>query len=105
MDWLHEFPAMERDGLRDMKKAIDLGFREFSRAYGEGLENFFEPLLLFLVWLEQLLINTPWPVVILAIVALTWIGARSWIIVVGTTLCFLAIAYLGYRLVTKEDEN
>jgi len=47
VDWLHEFPAMERQGLRDMKKAIDLGFREFSRAYGEGIENFFEPLLFF----------------------------------------------------------
>ena len=78
-----------------MKKAIDLGFRDFSRAYGEGLENLFEPLLFFLVWLERLLINTPWPIVILVIVGLTWIGARSWLIVVGSALCFLVIGYLG----------
>ena len=95
MDWLDEFPTMERQELRDMKKAIDLGFRDFSRAYGEGLEIFFEPLLYFLVWLERLLINTPWPIVILVIVGLTWIGARSWLIVVGTALCFLVIGYLG----------
>ncbi|SVA42173.1 uncharacterized protein METZ01_LOCUS95027 [marine metagenome] len=95
MDWLDEFPTMERQELRDMKKAIDLGFRDFSRAYGEGLENLFEPLLYFLVWLERLLINTPWPIVILVIVGLTWIGARSWLIVVGTALCFLVIGYLG----------
>ncbi len=95
MDWLDEFPTMERQELRDMKKAIDLGFRDFSRTYGEGLETFFEPLLFFLVWLEKLLINTPWPIVILAIVGLTWIGARSWIIVAGTALCFLVIGYLG----------
>ena len=95
MDWLDEFPTMERQELRDMKKAIDLGFRDFSRAYGEGLENLFEPLLLFLVWLERLLINTPWPIVILVIVGLTWIGARSWLIVVGSALCFLVIGYLG----------
>ena len=95
MDWLDEFPTMERQELRDMKKAIDLGFRDFSRAYGEGLENFFEPLLYFLVWLERLLINTPWPIVILVIVGLTWIGARSWLIVVGSALCFLVIGYLG----------
>ena len=95
MDWLDEFPTMERQELRDMKKAIDLGFRDFSRAYGEGLENFFEPLLFFLVWLERLLINTPWPIVILVIVGLTWIGARSWLIVVGSALCFLVIGYLG----------
>ena len=95
MDWLDEFPTMERQELRDMKKAIDLGFRDFSRAYGEGLEHFFEPLLFFLVWLERLLINTPWPIVILVIVGLTWIGARSWLIVVGSALCFLVIGYLG----------
>ena len=95
MDWLDEFPTMERQELRDMKKAIDLGFRDFSRAYGEGLENLFEPLLFFLVWLEKLLINTPWPIVILVIVGLTWIGARSWLIVVGSALCFLVIGYLG----------
>ena len=95
MDWLDQFPTMERQDLRDMKKAIDLGFRDFSRAYGEGLENFFEPLLFFLVWLERLLINTPWPIVILVIVGLTWIGARSWLIVVGSALCFLVIGYLG----------
>ena len=95
MDWLDEFPTMERQELRDMKKAIDLGFRDFSRAYGEGLENFFEPLLFFLVWLERLLINTPWLIVILVIVGLTWIGARSWLIVVGSALCFLVIGYLG----------
>ena len=95
MDWLDEFPTMEHQELRDMKKAIDLGFRDFSRAYGEGLENFFEPLLFFLVWLERLLINTPWPIVILVIVGLTWIGARSWPIVVGSALCFLVIGYLG----------
>ena len=95
MDWLDEFPTMERQELRDMKKAIDLGFRDFSRAYGEGLENLFEPLLFFLVWLERLLINTPWPIVILVIVGLTWIGARSWLIVAGSALCFLVIGYLG----------
>mgnify|MGYP000881696705 CR=1 FL=1 len=55
MDWLDEFPTMERQELRDMKKAIDLGFRDFSRAYGEALENFFEPLLFFLVWLALLI--------------------------------------------------
>ena len=45
MEWLDEFPTMERQGLRDLKKAIDLGFRDFSRAYGDGIEGFFEPLL------------------------------------------------------------
>ena len=70
MEWLDEFPTMGRQDLRDLKKAIDLGFREFSRAYGDGIEAFFDPLLYFLVWLEKLLINTPWPVILIVVAAL-----------------------------------
>ena len=65
MDFLDEFPTMDRQELRDLKKAIDLGFRNFSRAYGDALEAFFEPLLYFMVWLEKLLIVSPWPIIIL----------------------------------------
>ena len=86
---------MDRQELRDLKKAIDLGFRNFSRAYGDTLEAFFEPLLYFLVWLEKLLISTPWPIIIAIIAFLTWIGSRSWVAVVGTVLSFWMIGYLG----------
>ena len=95
MEWLDEFPTMERQGLRDLKKAIDLGFRDFSRAYGDGIEGFFEPLLYFLVWLDKLLVNTPWPVIVVGLAALAWIGSRSWFVVVGTIACFLVIGYFG----------
>ena len=95
MEWLDEFPTMERQGLRDLKKAIDLGFREFSRAYGDGIEGFFEPLLYFLVWLDKLLVNTPWPVIVVGLAALAWIGSRSWYVVAGTIACFLVIGYFG----------
>ena len=95
MEWLDEFPTMERQGLRDLKKAIDLGFRDFSRAYGDGIESFFEPLLYFLVWLDKLLVNTPSPVIIVGLAALAWIGSRSWYVVAGTIACFLGIGYFG----------
>ena len=78
MEWLDEFPTMGRQDLRDLKKAIDLSFREFSRAYGDGIETFFDPLLYFLVWLEKLLVNTPWPVIILVVAALAWGVAALW---------------------------
>ena len=86
MDFFTEFPTMEREGLRDFKKFIDLAFRTFARAYGDVLESFFHPLLVFLVWLEKLLINTPWPIIILAIALLAWIGTRSLLLVVGTII-------------------
>ena len=58
MDFFDSFPAMERQDLRDLKKGIDSSFRDFSRAYGDEIEGFFEPLLHFLVWLEKLMINS-----------------------------------------------
>ncbi len=95
MDFFTKFPAMGRQGLRDLKKSIDAGFRDFSREFGESLENFFEPLLWFLVRLEKLLIATPWPIIILVLALLAWVGSRSVKIVIGTILSFLAIGYFG----------
>ncbi len=86
---------MDQQSLRDFKKAIDLAFRDFSRSYGESLENFFDPLLGFLVWFEKLLINTPWPVIIVIIAVLVWLGSRSWVVVAGAVLSFLLIGYMG----------
>ena len=88
-------PMMDRQELRDLKKSIDLGFRDFSRAYGEDIESVFDPLLYFLVWLEKLLLATPWPVVLLVLALLAWFGARSWFVVIGSVLAFLLIGYFG----------
>jgi glycine betaine/proline transport system permease protein len=92
---LDKFPSMGREDLRDLKKGIDGGFRDFSREFGEGIENFFEPLLWFLVWLEKLLLATPWPILIIIVGGLAWLGSRSTKIVVGSVLSFLAIGYFG----------
>ena len=95
MNWLDKFPTMERQELRDFKKYIDLSFKEFSRTYGDGIESFFDPLLYFLVWLEKLLVNTPWPLILIVIAIMAWVGARSWYIVAGTICSFLVIGYFG----------
>ena len=90
-----KFPQMGRADLRDFKKGIDEAFRGFSREYGESIENFFYPLKLFLVWFEKLLLSTPWPLMLVIIAFLVWLGARSWFLVVGTVLSLLLIGYLG----------
>jgi len=95
MDFLDSFPSMEQQSLRDFKKFIDLSFRNFARTYGDALESFFQPLLFFLVWLEKLLLNTPWPIIILVIAILAWIGSRSWQLVLGSVVAFLLIGYFG----------
>ena len=95
MEFFEEFPELGRKDLRDLKKAIDAGFRDFSRSYGESLENFFDPLLQFMIWFEKLLLNTPWPIVLLIISALAWMGSRSALLSFGTAACFAVIGYFG----------
>ena len=95
MDFLTKFPVMERKSLMELRKGIDQTFREFSRAYGDGIEAFFDPLLFFLIKLEKLLLATPWPIILLVLGGLAWLGSRSWKLVVGSILAFMAIGYFG----------
>ena len=48
MEFLTKFPVMERTSLMELRKGIDLTFREFSRAYGDSIEAFFDSLYLTL---------------------------------------------------------
>ena len=95
MEFSNKFPAMDRQELRDFKKFIDAAFRDFSREFGESIETFFDPLLWFLVWLEKLLQATPWPVIILLVAGIAWLGSRSLKIVIGSVVSFLLIGYFG----------
>lgn len=95
MELFEEFPSLGRADLRDFKKAIDGGFREFTRTYGEDIEGFFDPLLQFMVWFEKLLQSTPWPVILLIIGTVAWLGSRSIKITVGSVLSFVVIGYFG----------
>ncbi|MBT5575325.1 MAG: proline/glycine betaine ABC transporter permease [Alphaproteobacteria bacterium] len=85
---------MGRTDLRDFKKGIDESFRNFTREYGEAIENFFDPLLYFLVWLEKLFLNTPWPIILFVIATLVYLGSSSIKLTLGAILAFLTIGYL-----------
>lgn len=95
MAWSNEFPAMGADSLSAMRRAIDGGFRTFSREYGEAIEGLFDPLREFLIFSEDLLTQSPWPLVMGAIVLIAWLGSRSVKIVIGTVLTLLLIGYFG----------
>ena len=95
MEFFNKIPVMEGTALRDLKKAIDLSFRDFSRSYGESIEGFFDPLLYFLIWLEKLLVSTPWPLVIGVFGLLAWLGSKSVKLVIGTVISFMVIGYFG----------
>jgi len=95
MEFLTKFPVMERTSLMELRKGIDHTFREFSRAYGDGIEAFFDPLLFFLIRLEKLLLATPWPIILIVLASLAWLGSRSWKLVVGSVIAFMLIGYFG----------
>ncbi|OOV85944.1 ABC transporter permease [Oceanospirillum linum] len=93
--WLTEFPEMERSDLRAIRKTLDTAYRDFSRSYGEQIENFFDPLLSLLIGFEQLLLATPWWLVIAVICSISYLASRSLRLSLGVAIAFFAIGYFG----------
>jgi glycine betaine/proline transport system permease protein len=91
MDWLTTFPHLNDDLLRALKKSIDEGFRMFTRAYGDAIESFFDPLQYFLIHSERFMTNTPWPIILVLVAVLAWLGSRSIKIVIGSVLALFVI--------------
>ncbi|MDI7861835.1 proline/glycine betaine ABC transporter permease [Rhizobiaceae bacterium n13] len=93
MDWLYSFPHMNDDTLRALKKAVDEGFRTFTRHYGDALEAFFQPLQTFLILSERFMTNTPWPIILILVALIAWFASRNWKIVAGSVFTLLMIGY------------
>lgn len=94
-NWLTDFPELGRDAQRAIRKSLDTGYREFSREYGDVIESMFDPLLHFLVGFEKMLLNTPWPITLAVVAAITWLAARSYKLVIGVVVAFLLLGYFG----------
>ena len=93
MEWFFKFPHMDDDALRNLKKMIDEGFRAFTRAYGDAIDSFFSPLQKFLVLADQLMTQTPWPIITLVILGIAWLASRSVKVVLGCLVTLLAIGF------------
>ncbi|MFT4437753.1 ABC transporter permease [Caballeronia sp. 15715] len=93
MDWINKFPHMQDDTLVLLKRSIDDGFRGFTGAYGDSIDEAFRPLQQFMLGVERFMTQTPWPLVMLMILAIAWVASRSWKIVVG---CLVTLAIIGY---------
>ncbi len=95
IDWIVEFPTLEKSSLRAIHKSFDAAYRAFSRSYGDTIESFFDPLLYILVWFERLLLGAPWWLVIAAIAGLCFFASRSRRLTAGVGIAFFAIGFLG----------
>ena len=95
MSWLTQFPELSRETLVEIRKSLDSSYREFSRSYGENIENFFDPLLYFLVWFEKLLIATPWWLLIAIFAVIAHFAARSWRLTIGVVVALFLIGLFG----------
>jgi glycine betaine/proline transport system permease protein len=93
--WLTDIPQLDRTTLVGLRRSLDQSYRSFSREFGADIEAFFDPLLVFLVWFEKLLVNAPWWAVIIGIAAIIWALTRSWKLIVGMTVAFLLIGFFG----------
>ena len=95
MDWLFKFPQLSSDFLLNIKRGIDGSLRAFTRVYGEGIENAFYPLQQILIFFEEVITKTPWPLVILVIATIAWFASRKWSVVVAVVVTLLAIGLIG----------
>ena len=82
-----------------MKKGIDSAYKSFAREYGDLIDALFDPLLSLLVFFEDLLVATPWPIFLAVLLALTYWGSRSYKLVIFT---FLAFMFIGYFRMWEE---
>ena len=99
MSFFTEFPEMPNKAFREMKRGIDAGYKDFAREWGDTIDAIFDPLLSMLVFFEDLLIATPWPIFMVVLLALTYWGSRSIKLVIMT---FLAFVFIGYFKMWEE---
>ncbi|HIF9396929.1 TPA: ABC transporter permease [Photobacterium damselae] len=93
--WLTEIPQLDRAQLLEIRKTLDGAYRSFSREYGDTIEGFFDPLLSFLVWFENLLLDSPWWLVIAVLAPLAYVASRSWKLTLGVIVSFVLIGVFG----------
>ncbi len=95
MEWLFKFPQLDSEILLSFKRVIDGSLRALTRVYGDSIENFFYPLKEALVFFEDVMVNAPWPIIVLAFVAIAWFTARSISVAVTVASTLIIIGMLG----------
>ena len=93
--FLCKFPAFSDVSIRGARKVIDDGFKSLVRSYVNIIDATVQPLQWFLNYLERLFVNSPWPIILIIMVAIVYYGSRNTKITIGTAVSMFAIGLLG----------
>ena len=80
---------------REVRRAIDGFVDHLVTNYADVLERLSSPILTVLVWLEQLLRATPWWIMVLAVIAISWLVSRRPLFSVAMGLMLFLLGVLG----------
>ena len=93
--FLCKFPAFSDASIRGARKIIDDGFKGLVRSYVNIIDATVQPLQWFLNYLERLFVSSPWPIILIAMLAIVYFGSRNIRITIGTAVSMCAIGLLG----------
>ncbi|MFK4812331.1 ABC transporter permease [Devosia sp. ZW T5_3] len=81
---------------KPLRRAIDDGLNWVVRNWGDGFETAAYPLLMLLKAIEDLLIATPWWLIVALLTGIAWLASRSWKLplIVLFSLLFLGVMEL-----------
>lgn len=76
---------------RDLQRPIDDFVNGFVMQYSDVLRAITQPLLDLLIWADHLLRDSPWWVIVLAVIGIAWVGSRKWrfSLAMGGLLCLV----------------
>ncbi|MFD1942725.1 ABC transporter permease [Paradevosia shaoguanensis] len=84
---------------RPLRRAVDDGLNWVVRNWGDGFEAAAYPLLMLLKAIEDLLVATPWWVVIVVLTGIAWLASRRWQL---PALVLAALLFLGVMDLWKD---
>ena len=92
---LCRFPALDDTTIRVARKTIDDGFKGLVRAYVNVIDAAVQPLQVFLNFLERTFVTSPWPIILLAMLAIVYFGSRDIKVTIGTAVSMFLIGLMG----------
>ena len=92
---LCRLPALDDTTIRVARTTIDDGFKGLVRAYVNVIDAAVQPLQVFLNFLERTFVNSPWPIILLVMLAIVYFGSRDIKVTIGTAVSMFLIGLMG----------